>query len=191
MIIALLGASGSGKSLVEKKIAMKLNYSRIIPYTTRTPRTNEINGEDYFFITNLKFENAINDELFAEYYKYPKGRSYGTLKADYCGDKIVSITPDGLRQIKRYITKDNIFSIYIKANLGTRVKRYIERCGIKEFDYSDMEEISSRVNRDYGMFLGIEREVNMVIENNEGDDIETIVQKIIKDIEKVQKEKCK
>lgn len=185
MIIVLLGASGSGKSLIEKKIACELNYSKIIPYTTRTPRTNEINGEDYYFITNSKFENAINTGLFAEYYKYPKGRSYGTLKSDYIGDKIVSITPDGLRQIKKYIEKYNIFSIYIKSNLGTRIKRYINRCGLKEFDYNDMEEVSSRVNRDYGMFLGIEREVNMVIENNEGDDIQTVVNKIIKNIKEI------
>lgn len=187
MIVSILGASGSGKSLIEKKL-QNFGYQKIIPYTTRVPRIDEINGKDYFFITNQQFENAINEDLFAEYNEYPDSRLYGTLKSDYIttqDNKVVVITPNSLRQIYRICGRDNIFSVYVKSNLGTRAKRYIERCGINDFDYRDMDEIASRVNRDFGMFLGIEREVNMVIENNEGDDIQTVVNKIIKNIKEI------
>lgn len=184
MIVSILGASGSGKSLIEKKL-IDYNFKKIIPYTTRTARADETNGKDYFFITNLQFEDAINKNLFAEYNKYPDSRLYGTLKTDYIttqDNKVVVITPNSLRQIYRICERDNIFSVYVKSNLGARVKRYIERCGINDFDFKDMDEISSRVNRDFGMFLGIDSEVDMVIENNEGDDIENIVDKIIKGV---------
>lgn len=70
MIIVLIGASGSGKSTIENILSTKYGYERIISYTTRRPRNNEKNGEDYFFINNETFEDMINSELFAEFDEY-------------------------------------------------------------------------------------------------------------------------
>jgi len=44
MVIVLLGASGSGKSTIEKELAIHHGYRKIISYTTRQPREEEING---------------------------------------------------------------------------------------------------------------------------------------------------
>ena len=52
------------------------------------------------------------------------------------------------------------------APLGTRVKRYIDRLGVYNFSFSDMDELYARVNRDFGMFKGIEDEVDIVFANN-------------------------
>ena len=62
--------------------------------------------------------------LFAEYDEYPKDRLYGTLKSDYQeGNKIVVLTPNGLRQLKKNCPNEKIFTVLVTANLGTRVKR--------------------------------------------------------------------
>lgn len=185
MIIALLGASGSGKSITENAIANE-GYEKIVSYTTRKPRVNEKNGKDYYFINNENFEIALKDGLFAEFDEYSQNRLYGTLLSDWdCEvDKIVVLTPNGLRQIKSKFPNEKIFTVLIEANLGTRVKRYIDRCEVDKFNFDDMNEISARVNRDFGMFLGLEKEVDLVVHNNEGTDINDLVKEIIRNAKK-------
>ena len=67
MIIVLLGASGSGKSTIEKILSDKYDYEKIVSYTTRPQRVGETNGKDYHFITNETFKEALHKNLFAEY----------------------------------------------------------------------------------------------------------------------------
>ena len=186
MIIALIGASGSGKSTIEKELASHHGYKKIISYTTRSMRDGEENGKDYFFTNNETFEDMLKDGLFAEYDEYSQNRLYGTLKSDYLSDedKVIVLTPNGLRQIKESIPKENIISVLVNSNLGTRVKRYIDRCGVDKFNFDDKNEIAARVERDFGMFLGLEKEVDLVVENNENDDITMIVMRILNYIQK-------
>ena len=180
MIIVLLGASGSGKSTIEHELATHHGFEKIVSYTTRKPRENEENGKDYYFVDNDTFKEILNRDLFAEYDEYSQNRLYGTLKSDYVdGNKVVVLTPNGLRQLKKNCPNDNIFTILVEANLGTRVKRYIDRCGVQKFDFQDKNEIAARVERDYGMFLGLEKEVDFVVHNDEGADIKNFVKTIM------------
>lgn len=180
MIIVLLGASGSGKSIIENELATHHGFEKIISYTTRKPRNGEINGKDYYFTENNTFASMINTRVLAEYDEYSQGRLYGTLKSDYVdGNKVVVLTPNGLRQLKQSCPIDNIFTVLVNSSLGTRVKRYIDRCGVNEFNFDDKNEIAARVERDFAMFLGLEREVNLVVDNNEGTDIKDVVKEIL------------
>lgn len=180
MIIVLLGASGSGKSTIENELATHHGFQKIVSYTTRQPRNGEVNGKDYFFTENNTFAAMINTGVMAEYDEYSQGRLYGTLKSDYTdGDKVVVLTPNGLRQLKQSCLNDNIFTVLVNANLGTRVKRYIDRCGVDKFTFDDKNEIAARVERDFGMFLGLDKEVNLVVDNNDGTDIKDVVKEIL------------
>ena len=106
---------------------------------------------------------------------------YENAKEDYINDedKVVVLTPNGLRQLKKNIPDSNIFSVLVESNLGTRMKRYIDRCGVDKFNFDDKNEIASRVERDYGMFLGVNKDVNFVIHNNEGADLNKVVEEIM------------
>ena len=184
MIIVLLGASGSGKSTIEHELATHYGFEKIVSYTTREPRKNEENGKDYYFVDNETFNEILNNNLFAEYDEYSQNRLYGTLKSDYIdGNKVVVLTPNGLRQIKKNCKNENIFIVLVEASLGTRIKRYIDRCGVDNFNFDDKNEIAARVERDYGMFLGLEKEVDIVVRNDEGDDIKEIVKEILECLE--------
>jgi len=56
IVVVLSSPSGAGKTTLVKKIAEEKNFKISISYTTRKPRTNEINGKDYFLSAkkNLK-----------------------------------------------------------------------------------------------------------------------------------------
>ncbi len=56
VIIVLSSPSGAGKTTLVKKIAQVNNYNISISHTTRKPRTNEVNGKDYYFVSNKDFE---------------------------------------------------------------------------------------------------------------------------------------
>lgn len=180
MIIVLLGASGSGKSTLENEIAVHHGFQKIISYTTRQPRNNEENGKDYYFTNNDTFNDMLKQNLFAEHDAYPQGRKYGTLRTDYMdGDKVVVLTPNGFRQLKKNYPNQDIFTVLVEANLGTRIKRYVDRCSVNKFNFDDACEIFARTNRDFGMFLGLEKEVDLIIHNDEGTNIKDLALEII------------
>lgn len=68
-IVAIIGEAGSGKdTLLNALIEGDLNnkYHRVISYTTRKPRANEVNGKDYFFITDSEFTDLILQDKMLE-----------------------------------------------------------------------------------------------------------------------------
>ena len=81
-IICVSAPSGAGKTTLCKAIRNKcpdLLWS--VSYTTRKSRNNEVNGEDYNFITRSKFDFHIKNGDFAEFEKV-HGEYYGTLKVN-------------------------------------------------------------------------------------------------------------
>ena len=78
-LIIISGPSGSGKSTVTKIVKDKLNIPLSISATTRSPRDGEIDGKDYFFLSEEEFKNKIANDEFYEYANV-HGNYYGTLK---------------------------------------------------------------------------------------------------------------
>ena len=78
-LIIVSGPSGSGKSTVTKIVKDKLNIPLSISATTRNPRDGEIDGKDYFFLSEEEFKNKIVNDEFYEYAEV-HGNYYGTLK---------------------------------------------------------------------------------------------------------------
>ncbi|MBC7195475.1 MAG: guanylate kinase, partial [Caldisericia bacterium] len=79
MLIVISGPSGSGKGTIIKEV-MERNKDLIysVSYTTRPKRAGEVDGKDYFFISNKKFEKLIKKNFFIEWarvYNYYYGTS--------------------------------------------------------------------------------------------------------------------
>ena len=51
--------SGAGKTTLVKKISKNKNFFVSISHTTRSPRPNEKNGKDYYFISKNHFKKLI------------------------------------------------------------------------------------------------------------------------------------
>ena len=81
IMVILSSPSGVGKTTLTKKIQQKYHSFKIsVSHTTRPPRSNEVDGIDYHFVTNEKFEKLIKENKFYEYAKI-FGNYYGTLKS--------------------------------------------------------------------------------------------------------------
>ena len=78
-MIILSSPSGAGKTTLVKLISKNYNLYTSVSLTTRSPRTNEIDGIDYFFVNKKKFQNLINEDQFLEYAKV-FNNYYGTSK---------------------------------------------------------------------------------------------------------------
>ena len=69
-MLILSSPSGAGKTTLTKKIQQKYQDFKIsVSHTTRKPRSNEIEGVDYFFINHENFNKKIFNEEFYEYAK--------------------------------------------------------------------------------------------------------------------------
>jgi len=79
VMIILSSPSGAGKTTLVKKLSNLDNYEISISHTTRQPRLNETNDEDYFFVSEDEFKRLIRNEEFLEYAKV-FNNFYGTTR---------------------------------------------------------------------------------------------------------------
>jgi guanylate kinase len=157
-LIVILGGSASGKTITAKELMKLYGLKKIITYTSRPPRDGEIDGVDYHFVSIDKFKELKKQNFFAETGCY-RGWYYGTPAKECTDDKILVVTPHGLRQLKS--KKDlNITSFYIDVSRKDRLIKLLERD-------VDIDESCRRSLSDVGQFDGIEDEVDYVI-NNDG-----------------------
>ena len=118
IIVILSSPSGAGKTTLVKEISRRNNFQISISHTTRKPRSNEINGKDYYFVSDTEFKNLINDDKFLEYAKVFQ-HYYGSSKdiifkmLNNGKNVIFDIDWQGTQQIKTQNLNYKIFTIFI------------------------------------------------------------------------------
>lgn len=117
--IVIAAPSGSGKTTIVNKLLDEkiLNLSFSISATSRKPRDNEKNGENYFFISKEEFKSKINSNDFIEWEEVYEGIFYGTLISQLENSKEKNLIFDidvigGLNIKKKY--KNQTLTIFIK-----------------------------------------------------------------------------
>jgi guanylate kinase len=83
-IIIVAAPSGAGKTSVVKHLLQELpeQLGFSISCATRSPRANEKNGVDYYFISAEEFKSNIEQNAFAEWEMVYEGKYYGTPKSE-------------------------------------------------------------------------------------------------------------
>jgi len=136
LILILSSPSGAGKTTLAKKIERSdRNYKISVSYTTRTPRTNEVDGVDYNFVTIKKFQELASQDKFLEQAKV-FGNYYATLKGPIEDnlakgiDYLFDIDWQGTEQVKKIMPSD-IVSVFILPpsidDLESRLKKREEK----------------------------------------------------------------
>ena len=75
--------SGSGKTTIVRHLLNSFDELAFsISATTREKRDYEIDGKDYYFLTEKEFKKQIDDNAFVEWVEVYSGRYYGTLKKE-------------------------------------------------------------------------------------------------------------
>ena len=122
--IILVGKGASGKSHYAKKMADK-GYRINVSYTTRPPRTGELEGVDYHFVSEDYFLSLQNGGFFYETVKR-KNWWYGTGNSRWEWEDLFIMTPSGIASIKPEDRKD-CFIIYLDIPFEVRRERLMQR----------------------------------------------------------------
>lgn len=111
LLIALCAPSGAGKTTLSKHLLDSVAGLRFsVSHTTRAPRGEERDGEDYHFVDRAEFERLIEADRFAEWAEV-HGNLYGT-----CLDEIGRARDDGQRGL--------IFDIDYQGARQLRARRH-------------------------------------------------------------------
>ena len=142
IMVILSSPSGVGKTTLTKKIQQKYhNFKISVSHTTRSPRSNEIDGIDYHFVSKEKFQELISENKFYEYAKIFENY-YGTLKLEVDktilkNDIIFDIDWQGTKQLSKFKNL-NLIKIYLITDKDELKKRLIKR------NQNTTEEIDKR-----------------------------------------------
>tara|TARA_E500000178_G_scaffold339168_1_gene380283 strand:- start:138 stop:734 length:597 start_codon:yes stop_codon:yes gene_type:complete len=145
IMVILSSPSGVGKTTLTKKIQQKHQSFKIsVSHTTRKPRSNEVDGVDYHFVSHERFEKLINENKFYEYAKIFENY-YGTLKKNVDetilhNDIIFDIDWQGTKQLSKFKNLNLIKLYLITDNKEELKKRLIKR------NQNTNEEIEKRFN---------------------------------------------
>lgn len=174
-IIVLLGKCASGKTTIRNMLFEK-GYKKVVTCTTRPKRAGEVNGVDYFFLTDEEFNKKLTAGDMLEsinFNGYQYGTDKNTLKSD---DKyIIVLDPEGYKNLKAKLGAKVVFSIYIVVKDNVREQRILNRDGLNY-------DVTKRYEADEAVFNGIEGIVDFTVENYDLTNSVNLVEEIIEKI---------
>ncbi|MBK7425945.1 MAG: guanylate kinase [Saprospiraceae bacterium] len=118
-LLVFTAPSGAGKTTIVRHLLSvfpQLSFS--VSAATRQQRHYEVNGVDYYFITEQEFKDKIEEEEFAEWEEVYQGQYYGTLRSeiDRLHDEgrcvIFDIDVNGALRLKRKY-KENCLTVFV------------------------------------------------------------------------------
>ena len=151
IIVVLSSPSGAGKTTLVKKISIEKNFKISISHTTRKPRTNEVNGKDYFFVNKEEFKNLVDKgeflehaKVFENYYGSTKSKVIERLKK---GENVIfDIDWQGTEQIKKKNLNYKLISFFILPPSKTELFNRLKNRDMK--DKNIVEERMKQFNED-------------------------------------------
>lgn len=136
MIICIMGKSGTGKDTVTEELinSTSLKLERLVPYTTRPKRPNEIEGREYHFVTEETYKTLLLQDKIIESREYPhyidgNVRYFTVNDIDPQKDYILITVPEAFRTIADYCEGKSIGvkGIYLDLDPLERLERLSKR----------------------------------------------------------------
>ncbi len=178
-MLVLIGASASGKTEIAKILIANYKFRKMVTYTTREIRDDEIDGVDYHFITEKTFFKKKNKKEFLETAVY-HDTYYGSPIEGTDFYKVIIVEPKGANSIYKkkipnivfiYLETDELIRRVRMLNRGdslsdveTRFKedrKHFKKSRFKHLDYivntskNTLEELAEIINNIYLAHLSI------------------------------------
>lgn len=144
-IIVIAAPSGCGKSTIINALLEggDLNLGFAVSATTRPPREGEVDGRNYYFMTEDAFRDAIAEDGFVEFEEVYPGRFYGTLRSEVeriigQGHNIIlDLDVNGALGVKK-IYGDEAITIFIEPPSIAELRRRLEFRGTETPEVIDV-----------------------------------------------------
>ncbi len=147
LMLVLSSPSGAGKTTICKEILKKIKELKLsISYTTRPKRKSEVDGRDYFFISEKKFKELKTNNFFIENAKV-FDHLYGTPK-NFVEENLIKgvdvlfdIDWQGAQKLSNF-SKTDIVSVFILPPSNSILK---ER--LKKRNEDSLEIVNKRMSK--------------------------------------------
>ena len=139
LLVILSGPSGVGKETVRTRLMKIKKYELLysISMTTRSPRNGEVDGVNYYFVSEDQFKENIANDNFLEYARFV-GNYYGTPKdkveelRNNGHNVLLEIEINGAKQVLSKVHDEAVISFFLMppslSALEDRIrKRILER----------------------------------------------------------------
>ncbi len=125
-LFVISAPSGAGKTTLLKRLFPSLNNIAFsVSHTTREPRPNEINGKDYYFVSDQEFSEMVEKDMFLEW-AWVHNHRYGTSKKEV--ERLLSKGQDVILDI------DVQGALNVKKKISSAVLIFILPPSIKELE---------------------------------------------------------
>lgn len=144
-IIVIAAPSGCGKSTIINALLEggDLNLGFSVSATTRPPREGEVDGVNYYFMSEENFRDAIAEGRFVEFEEVYPGRFYGTLRSeidrilDEGHNIILDLDVNGALSVKKLYGREAL-SIFIEPPSIEELRRRLEFRGTESSEVIDV-----------------------------------------------------
>lgn len=152
-LLVISGPSGSGKSTLIRKLLKEFpEVTFAVSHTTRTPRQDEIDGKDYYFVSRETFVKMRDSNTFVEWAEvhnclYGTSREELKTNAHLSQVKVLDIDVQGVENIRGEFP-DALYTFIVPPSFRELEKRLRNREAMEENrDDSDIQ-IRLRIARD-------------------------------------------
>ncbi len=178
LLFVLSSPSGAGKSTIARMLlAADDGVAMSISATTRPIRPGEVDGRDYHFVTEQRFDEMVADGAFLEW-AHVFGHRYGTLKSEVLKvieggrDVLLDIDWQGTQQLKQ--VDPDIVRVFILPPSMTELERRLRARG------TDSEEVIRRRMERAATEISHWAEYDYVLINNNAEKCRELVHNILK-----------
>ncbi len=139
ILLIISSPSGAGKTTLTRRLLQEFSEFRFsVSHTTRRPRANEVDGQDYHFVDEKSFRTIIDENGFAEWAEV-HGNLYGTsvteIELARAADKVgvlFDVDYQGARQIKEKFP--HAIGVFILPPSMDELRRRLDDRGFDDAD---------------------------------------------------------